>query len=419
MKRVLIPAALLASAVSAAPQGVSRDAAWQAFDVWTAAITSHTPGRNDEALTSFLKLSTSELEAAFPNMVWTLRAARARDGHDVAFDDVMRPYAIAERRPDAARLEAASEQLRKSDFATFLKRAAILHTDVALVSPDAHRTFSAGTGQHVSDGRRLGNEGRPWHWLLARAFLHLLPDPRDADVRLWYQTAANHLWSTRDFAELMPHMRRAQEIFPDDAELSFMNGLTHESNAAPHVQAAVMAQQFVARTTPGAIQRVVSTVGKENVEQALARDAFKRALDRDPSHVEARLRLGRMLALTGQPDAGIAELRTAVAAARAPQLVYMGQLFLGRTLEARGQFADARAAYEAAARAYPRAQAPRLALSQLALRTGDRAAADALLQLLRTPSTDDDDPWWRYYYEREPLRDEWLKRLWTAFRKDL
>lgn len=59
-----------------------------------------------------------------------------------------------------------------------------------------------------------------------------------------------------------------------------------------------------------------------------------------------------------------------------------------------------RAAYEQAATLYPQAQAPRLALSQLALRDGDTARAVKTLEdVLSATSntTPEDDPFWTYH----------------------
>jgi hypothetical protein len=73
-------------------------------------------------------------------------------------------------------------------------------------------------------------------------------------------------------------------------------------------------------------------------------------------------------------------------------------LFLGAEEEALGRLAQARAAYTEAAALYPRAQAPRLGLSQLAHRTGDRVAARAEPAPALPPYVSDlkDDPWWTY-----------------------
>jgi hypothetical protein len=68
--------------------------------------------------------------------------------------------------------------------------------------------------------------------------------------------------------------------------------------------------------------------------------------------------------------------------------------------EARGDHAASRAAFLGASALYPNAQSPRLALSQIARRTGDRAAAQRELQFIAALPDDErrrEDPWWLYY----------------------
>ena len=93
--------------------------------------------------------------------------------------------------------------------------------------------------------------------------------------------------------------------------------------------------------------------------------------------------------------------------------LYFAELFLGREEEALGNRSDAKRHFENAAELYPKAQSPRLALSQLARRSGDRAGALRALQgvtsLPSTPLNDAArmDPWWEYYEvhadDTEPL----------------
>jgi hypothetical protein len=93
-------------------------------------------------------------------------------------------------------------------------------------------------------------------------------------------------------------------------------------------------------------------------------------------------------------------LQSAIRGGATGTLLYLAELFLGSEEEALGNTAAARAAYGRAAALYPRAQSPRFALSQLARRAGDRAAAQRELRLiaeLPEQETDREDPWWTYY----------------------
>jgi tetratricopeptide (TPR) repeat protein len=131
-------------------------------------------------------------------------------------------------------------------------------------------------------------------------------------------------------------------------------------------------------------------------ELRLAEALLKRALDREPTFIEARIRYGRVLTLLDRPQDAVKELRRAAGEAREPLLDYFAQLFLGAASEAADRRDDARRAYERAAALVPQAQSPRLSLSQLAAREGDHGAAlRALEPMLALLAEVDDriDPW--------------------------
>jgi tetratricopeptide (TPR) repeat protein len=80
-----------------------------------------------------------------------------------------------------------------------------------------------------------------------------------------------------------------------------------------------------------------------------------------------------------------------------PVLVYYADLFLGRSHAALGDRERARASYERAAAAFPLAQSPLLARSELARHAGDvPGALQALQRLLSLPEGQRADPWWIY-----------------------
>jgi tetratricopeptide (TPR) repeat protein len=98
-------------------------------------------------------------------------------------------------------------------------------------------------------------------------------------------------------------------------------------------------------------------------------------------------------------------------------LRYYGELFLGAEEESLTQYDAAFDAYHRAAALYPTAQSPWLALSQLARRRGDRAAAlRALQQVFDLPSEPDrDDPWWTYYVAQARNIDQLFEDLRRPF----
>jgi tetratricopeptide (TPR) repeat protein len=132
-----------------------------------------------------------------------------------------------------------------------------------------------------------------------------------------------------------------------------------------------------------------------------------------PGHTDARIRLGHTLGELGSHEEAAAELRKALDASLNGAQLYYAELFLGREEEALGNRVDAKRHFENAAELYPRAQSPRLALSELARRSGDRAGALRALRgvtSVRSAALIDaehTDPWWEYYEvhqdDTEPL----------------
>jgi tetratricopeptide (TPR) repeat protein len=245
---------------------------------------------------------------------------------------------------------------------------------------------------------------------MARALLdRVVADPesdkpapgRDEMVRLWYRAMAAHFMSTAQLDT--DHFARALVLFPRDADMLLLAGAFHETLAAPAVRD-VMAG---ARLPDGAKFRI----GSERDELQLARELFERALEIAPGLGEARIRLGHVLGRLGRAPDAIDHLTRAKSQTSEPLLRYFAELLLGRETDAAGRRAEAIAAYERASAIYPRAQSPRLALSELAARRGERNAAVAAAQAVLASQPDGSvDPWWSYYASAgrsasQPLRE--------------
>lgn len=420
----LIGALLLSSAASAQPAPVEH---WGTLERWVDAIERHEAGEDDRSVQTVASLPVQEFEATLRYLVFTLERALGSRGTR-AFDDLFRRlYGDMTLTPmDAQRLRSLMARITGPDIRIFLKRGAMLHTDIALFHPDAQLTTSEGAGSLAADGRNRGDQGRPWHWMVARALLHLAltditnPDrPRlepdsDPEVRLWYQGIANYLWSRRNYTEALPHIRAGLELFPEDAELQFVRGLIHEAQASPHIQAAVEDQARQVRGAGLVYQPVVQSSEKE---RAASVEAFRRALAADPDHFEARLHLANVLNADAEYGQAATEAAKALESSDTKWHRYFALLFLGRAEEGRGRVQEARDAYEGASALFPDAQAPRLALSQLNLRAGDRDAALRLFDFLSTERGAGVEPWWVYDSVRAPNADlVWIERVREAFR---
>jgi tetratricopeptide (TPR) repeat protein len=168
-----------------------------------------------------------------------------------------------------------------------------------------------------------------------------------------------------------------------------LDGCLHEVYADPRVQEVL--DSFDARERGNFSMR--SEVG----ELRLAADQFEEALKHAPAHPEARLRWGRTLGRLGRHQDAVVELRTARDRLDESMLKYYAELFVGAEEEAVGNLTTAERAYQNARSLFPMAQAPVLALSQLAHRRGERSEARRIIaEPLAAATTDEDDPWWTY-----------------------
>jgi hypothetical protein len=277
-----------------------------------------------------------------------------------------------------------------------LLRGAALHADIGRMIPEdpVRRSTTQKTAYIVSDGRWLGVRYISMHWQLGRSLLDgVTPEPAaHPGVRAWYLGTSADLLQIRQFAAALEHYTRARQIFPSDPQILFASGVLHERFGSTALQAAAVSVAESNRTT--------AAVSSARGEIARAERFYRDSLVHRPDHVEARLRHGRVLDELGRYAEASDELRRAIAGGASGHLLYLAELFLGRAEETLGHDEAARAAFERASALYPNAQSPRLALSQIARRAGDRAAAQRQLQALAKLSDDEhrrEDPWWLYY----------------------
>ena len=236
------------------------------------------------------------------------------------------------------------------------------------------------------DGQQRGAQGAPGHWVLAQALLDFVaPNPEgDETVRLWY--IATSAWG-QYYERHTRHEDRAAELFPEDAEVLFLAGTLHETLASPMIQSLVRSI-----SVPGS---ALHQIGSERRELEKAEKLFRRALEADPALTEARIRRGRVLHRLGKHEQAARELQQAVSALSPGAstaddddglLLFYAEMFLGAATEALGRYDQARDSYARAAELYPGAPSARLALSQLALRGNDRAAALEAMRASATPA---------------------------------
>ena len=382
---------------------------------WVRSVERHEPGRADVEAATIAVWSRDDLRTT----VETLQSLRN------ALQSAARADAAAKNRQDihtrsGYRLSAlqaqtllglSDDEARRGDVNRLLKRGGMLHADIAMLAqdgllkaaePTVPGTPPGGRTVLVSDGRVYGPDDRDRHWLVARWLLDkVTPDPGQDDwVRRWYRAAASRMRRDSELASAAPLLDRARQLFPKDAFFPFHAGCLNEALASPQIQAVI-----VSAATPRGGGFAVPRAST-NWEQAVS--AFNAALALQPDWPEARVRLGRVLGLLGRHKEAAATLRRALDETSDLPLVYWSSLFLGAEEQALGRDGEARASFVRARTLRPGAQAPHLALSQLARRAGDRPQALAELRaVLMLPSDEVSryDPLWDYYVSRTSEAD--------------
>lgn len=397
MTRVALIAVVVAAGLAGSPVR-AQDPAQDSAPPWLASLSSylervrdHKPGALDLAarLTGFMSESElDELRTDFLALVPLCRRETGRRGGpksilyrrtEIEFDDLRQVLGLDD------------EELARGDASRVLRRAAVLHADVAMlviplvpgqVGCSSHATLL------VRDGNRIGLGCIISHWVHARLLLDAVtPDPsKDGFVRAWYVAVATYLLETGNYANASPHLEHARLLFRSDPEVLFERGYYQEAYASPLIQS-VAAES-------GASPRSEKSYLEE------AEGFYRRAISGNPGFAEARVRHGHVLARLGRYREAAAELRAARPAALGRELRYYAELFLGWAEESAGNAAAARGHYAQASALYPGAQSPLLALALLARRLGDRVGAqDAMRQMHALPATRGaaDDPWSNYY----------------------
>jgi len=378
--------------------------------IWVAAVEQHQPGQRDAALETARALDLVSIESIdrhlaaliktiadpratiFPNRRFGRGGAAAFSGNLIFTNQ------------ELERLRALAAEVRGRGSANrLLKRAAVLHADIAMTggSPGApatalRRAPLRRTAVFVEDGRQTAILESVDHWGMARAVISEVasrpdrnPDPQnDPDVLLWYQATTAFMIVQESIG--LEHFAAAAALFPKEADILFAAGAARDMLSAPGVHAPLRR----ARAGFGSVM----DLGSQDSEMRQGVAFYRRALESDRGHAEALIRLGGLLGRLGRHDDAVAELRRALPLTTEPLLQYYAQMFLGRELDHLGDVAGARAAYERAMALAPQAQSPRVGLSQILMRAGDRSAAlDLVLPALAVDAVQQPEPMWNYY----------------------
>ena len=458
VRLLIVTLSLLASTpTTTSTQRTGRDidgASLAALEEWVEAVRTHTPGESDASVVTVASWSyqkREDLNSGVGVFLATLMGWRVTtDGNKAA--ETIRDYGKTVGK----------------EF--FLKRAAVLHADAAaygdLVPQRITRDMKGETaaGQELQldkaakpmalryrqpippllmqepvmlnqDGQILGRDVATWNWPFARSLLDLLsagpakkifsdgrPNPAtDPFVSEWYHATTAYMFARGLYADSTPHLQHASRLLPDDPLVLFDRASYAEVLGLPILQALIpeadvgqLARASGAPTwkTPGSEIRVeIPSAARTNAD---AEALFRKVLKLDPSLVEARVRLARLLQVRGRHEESATELDHALAQKPTGVVAFYGHLFAGRAAESTGRSAKAATHFTEANALFPDAQSALLALSRHALLQADIPATTAPIERLGARSLDSNsDPWWQYEMGAGRDADLLLKTMWA------
>ena len=371
---------------------------------WIDAVEAHAAGTVDAPLERVTAWSYTDYERMRPyvealveaptdhNRARATRLSRLEAPERTAISDLRDAYLLTPR------------------FDTFRHRAAVFHTDAAILGvtplivdaplePAPQGFDRAHPRQRVdvrtADGRVENFALANPNWDYARDMLDAVsPARRNAIVAPWYRAIGAYFASRDNLADALRHFEQAHAIVPDDPGVLFGEACFQETLGSPAVQ------NFASVTIlPNGFTLV--GVASPQTHFRRAETLLTRALSAQPDFVDARLRLGRVLAAQHQYEKSLPHFSRVIAETRDPVLTYYAHLFAADASLALDRASEARASYERALATHPNAQAARIGLAAALRAGGDRAAAvDAVMATLTIPPQtrdSDDEPWWEYY----------------------
>jgi len=361
-----------------------------------AASARHAAGANDEQVRVVGGWNKTELARGFLDLQDALNALSTSSGCG-RVTPIDLPGWAGSASDLCELLSVTPEDVARRDFTPVLARTAVLHTDLAV---------SEGLALAASDRQDFAPRAS-LHFGVAMALVDELR-LRDRQSRLpreWYIAVGAFLQAHRDMASGGLFLNRALSFFPNDSELLTMSGALNEFLASPAVQ-----DTLGFRYDPRF--RSVRFDDERGCLRA-ARANFRRAIDADPSNVEARVRLGHVLIRLADYQQALSILAPGVALRSQPRLRYYAWLFNGQAHESLGHLEEAHSAYRQAQALFPDAASARIALAALAWRSGEQPEAAAVVnRALSAASRTASDPWDEYYDTEPGLRMVTLLNEW-------
>lgn len=208
------------------------------------------------------------------------------------------------------------------------------------------------------DGRGdADGAGRQWKSAYRLAALPAETDAQSGFLRAWY-LALGHFFIGRYLSEGVPFLERGAARFPDDVDIAMARAEAYEAAGSGTPDLSPWQRPYLTK----------------------AQSLYREILGREQAPVEARLRLGRTLVLTGPSDAALAELEAVSASKASDRIAYLAHLFAGGLLRRSSRLEEAEREFGLAADRWPAGQAAALGRAEVLHSLGDRSGAAAAIR---------------------------------------
>jgi tetratricopeptide (TPR) repeat protein len=434
------------------------------IDKWVNAVNAHVPGRPDAPVGAIIAMTYDarrDLNTAFSLFIKVLAEREVvitRSGFDRAVTRLAR----------AVRLTKGSR--------TFLKRAALLHSDAVVFAhkfppapddapprPPATETIAGRrtmipverqppllTSERVMltrDGEVIGEAAANWNLPFARSLLDELLH-RPERILTEEDCASDADCVIAKLPSVLAHKPRVLVPTPpvtaDDREFvadwyhaiaaylfaSGMNG-----DARDHLQDAARVlpddarllfdrgsyaetfglpiYQAVQDAASAKPNTFIARIPPEDKTNAEAERLYRRALEIDPAYLEARVRLARLLERRGQRDEAAGHIGQVLGARPSGVVGYYAFIVAGRIAAARRRYDEALQHYQTASQLYRGAQSALLGASQAALMLADVLQTLTPIEQLGVGTDFDADPWLDYQLGAGRDVNDLMRRVWA------
>jgi tetratricopeptide (TPR) repeat protein len=204
-------------------------------------------------------------------------------------------------------------------------------------------------------------------WQHARRLSELAPVTAEqtAFLRAWYGAFGAYFLGSTYLDDASSLLERGAKRFPEDKAIALLRAEVYDAKGVCEEEGA---GSDGPRLTPLA-----------GADFATAAALYRELMAGDPPSIEAKLRLGRVLALTGHSDEALVQFREVAARTDVPRLAYLSHLFTGEILRRALRVSKAKDEFVLALHAFPSGQAAALGLAEALHTLGDVGGSAATL----------------------------------------